>query len=211
MVPEDPPVGLATPDEVIQAIESLSPADHLRLIKAARICIGGTDYKEPMEILNEAFTRTLNGAVDGPGHKRRWQRKVEFVAFLIVTMEGLASDSRDSALQTKTAHLEGMVPEGGTVEQVLGGLGHTHAEALTQVLDDEDDARRAAKAQEALTLIYDHFADDQEVLWIIEGLKDDTPPAEVRRLSGMTQTQYETAKRRIRRAMEKLFSGKRPL
>lgn len=55
------------------------------------------------------------------------------------------------------------------------------------------------------------FANDDEVKWIIMGHKDGHSVSEICELANMTQTQYETARRRFRRGREKLFPGRRKL
>ena len=78
----------ATPDEIREAVDSLSKADWYRLRKFAEYYIfllsdkagdrGGSD------LLNEAFKRLLEGS-------RKWDKtKVDFMGFLFGTMESIA-------------------------------------------------------------------------------------------------------------------------
>jgi predicted RND superfamily exporter protein len=68
---------------------------------------------------------------------------------------------------------------------------------------------RQVRAKADLYKIEEHFSQDQEVTWIILGLKDELPPDEIRAMSNMTQKEYDTAKRRFRRGIEKIFPEKR--
>lgn len=197
----------ATLEEVSQAIEGLSREDLLRLVAAARSFMWGSDYIDSYELINEAVARTMNAADGGSG--RRWPTHVPFIAYMIKTMQGLANDSKGSLNHRKTTYLESITPEGASAEQVLGALGHHQADVLTQTIEVEETEEEAYQATSVLSAIEDHFSGDEDVSWIIQGLKDEMSAGEIRTLSGMDQTQYETARRRFRRGLGKLFPDKR--
>ena len=200
--------GLATPDDVCQAYEGLSDLELYRLHKAALIHLSGSDYSDPDEIINEAIIRTLKAANGGEG--RRWPKNVPLIAYLIQVVRGLASDSRESEHQSKTDWLEAMVPADATTEDVLGHLDHHHSDALTNIIELELSIERQAKAKADADRIEAHFSQNPQVTLIILGRKDDLSPGEIMEMGEMTQTQYDTAMRRFRRGIEKIFSEKRP-
>ncbi|WP_157040563.1 hypothetical protein [Polaromonas naphthalenivorans] len=204
---DDQPDNNATPEDVHQAIEALSNEDRYRLRKASMICLAGTEYQDPMELVHEAMVRTMSAANGGKG--RHWPKDVPFMAYMIQTLKGLADDSRQSAAQKKTDHLEVMAAEGATVEEALGRFGYCHSDVLSQAVEWEESENRQDRAKTDALLIDARFADDNEVTLIIMGHKDGLTPAEIRELGEMNQTQYETARRRLRRGLENLFPGRR--
>lgn len=199
---------LATPDDVCQAYEGLSDLELYKLHKAALIHLSGSEYSDPNEIINEAIIRTLKAANGGKG--RRWPKNVPFIAYLMQVIRGLASDSRESEDQSKTDWLEAMVPADATTEDVLGHLDHHHSDALTNIIEVEMNIERQARAKADADRIEAHFSQDPQVTWIILGRKEDLSPAEILEMGEMNPTQYDTAMRRFRRGIEKIFSEKRP-
>lgn len=207
MKPDDPPADAATPEDVHQAIEALSKEDRYRLRKAAWICLPGTEYQQPAELIHEAIIRTMSASNGGNG--RRWPKNVPFMAYMIQTIKGLADDSKESLPQKQTDHMEAMAIEGETSEDALGSSGHFNPDTPTQAIELEDVHRRQARAEADADLIDGRFVDDDEVMFIIMGHKDGMSAAAIREVSGMSQTQYETARKRLRRGLEKLFPGRR--
>ncbi|WP_275271782.1 hypothetical protein [Limnobacter sp. P1] len=201
------PNDTATPDDVRSAIAALSDVDNYRLRKAATYCLPGTEYQTPQELINEAVIRTMNAASGDRG--RRWPRNVPFIAFMMRTIQGIANDSRESAGQRVTDRIEELATEAVSVEQVLAQSEHYHPDIVTQALELEEANEREEQVKAIVGEIDDNFAEDEEVNWILMGIKDDLPASEVRELSGMTQSQYDTARRRFRRGLDKLFPEKR--
>ncbi len=207
MEPDDPPDDdCATPDDLRQAIEALTKEDATRLKKAATYCLFGTEYQNPMELLNEAFVRAMNAAYGGKG--RTWKKSVPFMAFMVMTIKGIANDSHESPAQKMTVHMEAMASEGATTEDALGALGHANPCVVEQAIEIEENQERRERAKADADAIDTHFANDDGVNWIIMGHKDGQTASEIREISGMGTTQYETARRRFRRGLEKLFPGR---
>lgn len=204
-MPDGQPIDFATPDDIREAISALSKADHYRIYKAARFCLWGTGYADPQEIINEAILRTMKAASGEKG--RHWPKDVPFVSYVIMTMQGLADDSRESVVQKKTDYMEAMAAKSETdcAEDVLGRHGHYHPDHLSRAVENEETRSREEQAKKIVDKIDEHFKGDDEVNWIIMGHKDGMGASEIRDLSGMTKTQYETARRRFRRGLDKLF------
>lgn len=200
----------ATADEIRAAIEALTDDELIRLDKAGRACISGSDFQDADEVMNEAVRR----AIDGCGKKtgRHWPiERVDFVAFLIMTMRGLASDSRDSELMVKTDHFDA-AEDDGSGSWTLDRLGHHTAGVEQRLVEAEEEAeedarvsRRQASAIADADRIDSHFAGDQEVAWLLMCLREEKVPSKARIAAGLTQVQYETIRRRMRRGSEKLF------
>lgn len=206
------PVGLsrgapATHDEVASAIERLSDADLLRLEKAASILLGGTEYSSPRELLNEALARTLQGGLGPEG--RHWPQGVPFTIFVKNAMKSIADTSRHSSHKTEEVLAGDLVNpdsvEGDPIEIFTGGIPAVEDQAIAL------EARQAKEKQNAadLAALDKHFSHDEQVNWIMMGIQDGISASEIQGLSGMTPTQYETAHKRFRRGLEKLFPGRR--
>ena len=204
---------LANADEMRSAIEALTDDDFTRLEKAGRACIPGSDFQKADEVMNEAVKRAIDGCGKRTG--RHWPiERVDFVAFLIMAMRGLANDSRDSELIAKTDHFDA-ADDGGSGSWTLDRLGHQTAGVEQELIDAEDAAeedarvaRRQASASADADLIDKHFAADQEVAWLVMCLREEKAPSKARIAAGLTQTQYETIRKRMRRGLEKLFPGR---
>jgi hypothetical protein len=198
---------LATPDELRQAIEHLSSEQLYKLNKAATYFLFGSEYQGPGELLNEAIMRAMSAAVGEKG--RGWRKSVNFMAFLMMCMRGIANDSAESFQQTRIKRIEELATDAKSGEEVLAAKGHRHLGHEDAIIQLEEIRERAAKAKADAEIVENHFANDSQVTWLIMGFKDGLGPHEVREMSEMTQTEYDTAKRRFRRGLDKLFPGRR--
>lgn len=200
------PEGATTIDDVRQAYEALTNDELYRLLKLARAFLTGTEYSDPRELLNEALLRTLRAANGEKG--RHWPKTVPFMAFLVRTMQGLADDSLNSSYIKQTQEIEALATEALTAEEAIGAQGHAHPDVVALSIEAGERADDRDQAEQDVARIDTHFAGDDEVGWLVMGHKDGLKAAEIRELSGMSQTQYETARRRFRRGLEMLFPGR---
>jgi RNA polymerase sigma-70 factor (ECF subfamily) len=173
-------VGNAATD-VAQAIHSLSDADLVRLKALARLWArglpGGLSWSD---VLHEAIARTLDGS-------RNWPAGVPILAFLSGVMRSICDDHwRRERLEhevlVRDADLEARCAAGG-------------AEGL--VVDPE----RMLGAAQRLAAVNQLFASDPIALKIVAGLADGLTAAEICKLYGMSQREYDTARKRMRRAL----------
>ena len=200
------PEGATTIDDVRQAYEALSNDELYRLLKLARTFLVGTEYSDPQELVNETLVRTLRAANGERG--RHWPKTVPFMAFMVQTMQGLADDSLNSWYVRRTQEMEELATEVLTADEAIGAHGHAHPDVVTVAIEAGEASEQCERAAQDAARIDEHFAGDDEVGWLVMGHKDGLKAAEIRELSGMTQTQYETARRRFRRGLEKLFPGR---
>jgi DNA-directed RNA polymerase specialized sigma24 family protein len=200
------PRGATTIDEVRAAIDALTDADRLRLRKTASILLAGSDYSDPQDLLNEAVVRTLRAAAGQKG--RHWPAGVDFIAYLVQTMKGLASDSRASVKVRPTRDLETLATESLTADEGLGAHGQFHPDVVTLAIEAGEAADARDAAAEDAAKIDAFFAGDEDVEFLIMGHRDELTPQQVRKDAGLSQTQYETARKRLRRGLEKLFPGR---
>jgi len=201
---------LATVEEVQQAIQELSNVDYFRLLKVARHKTGGSVFTDPAELVSQAvLTPYLAARGDGG---RRWKKGTNFIAFLTKTIQGLASDSRGSAQQRLT--VSNLVPgqEGEPDHDIFERPCFAKASVEEQVIAQETDrCSEPAEAVRELRLaeVKEYFKNDEEVGWIIKGIEEEKNAQEIQSLSGMSATQYATARRRWRRGLEAIARKRR--
>jgi hypothetical protein len=199
---------IATAEQIRAAIEGLTEEDYARLRRAGTAFLYGSEYIDPLELMNEAIARAMDGAGQTKG--RHWPLHVPFVAFLIMTMSSIANASTESLTQTATRSIADFVPDGVAYSDfALEPLRATSAEG--EQLDEEERASESARTAKVFADIEAFFADDEEVLMLVLCLRDGQRPREIQESAGMTVTQYNTARRRLRRGLTKLgLGGKRP-
>lgn len=203
----------ASVEELSHALTTLTAAEQLRLYARARLLVWGTEYTDPQELFNEAVKRALiaaNGSKQDGERGRPWPiDRVPLPAFLSGCMDSIANSSRESLDQTQTDRLEALTGESGDVDALLHQAGHWNTDVVEQAIEVEDTVDRQKRAQADAHLIETHFKDDQEVLAIIEGEKAEMPVADVLALFDLDQKTYDTARRRLRRQVDKLMPGRR--
>lgn len=203
----------ASVEELSHALTTLTAAEQLRLYARARLLVWGTEYTDPQELFNEAVRRALiaaNGSKQDGERGRPWPiDRVPLPAFLSGCMDSIANSSRESLDQTQTDRLEALTGESGDVDTLLHQAGRWNTDVVEQAIEVEDTVDRQQRAQADAHLIETHFKDDQEVLAIIEGEKAEMPVADVLALFDLDQKTYDTARRRLRRQVDKLMPGRR--
>jgi len=213
-VPTKPPSERhATIEELSRALTTLTPAELLRLFARARLLVWGTEYSNPQELFNEAVKRSLVAASDAKqdGERGRpWPiERVPIAAFLSGCMDSIANASRESLGQAQTDRLEALAGESGEVDTVLHRAGRWNTDVVEQAIEMEDTLDRQQRAQADVQTIEGHFRNDQEVLAVIEGEKAGLPVAEVLALFDLDQKAYNSARRRLRRQVDKLMPGRK--
>ena len=203
----------ASVEELSRALMMLTAGERLRLFARARLLLWGTEYTDPQELLNEAVKRALiaaSGAKQEGERGRPWPLdRVPLPAFLSGCMDSIADSSRESLGQTQTDRLEAIAGEAMDVDTMIYRAGGWNTDTVEQAIEVEDAADRQQRARADAQFIEAHFKDDQEVLAVIEGEKADMPVAEVLALFDLDQRTYDTARRRLRRQVDKLMPGRR--
>ncbi|WP_211230259.1 RNA polymerase sigma factor [Inquilinus limosus] len=161
-----------TEKDVRRALAALSEPDLLRLQAIARLRCRGLPGLDWQELLHEAVLRALDGS-------RPWPRDVPLIAFLAGIMRSLRSDHwrrQRGATMTLSAQ-------------------------AAEVADQAPDPERIAAASQALAAIDRLFADDPAALAVILGLSQGLSAEEIRRRTGLSETEYESTRKRMRRAL----------
>lgn len=161
-----------TEQDLRRALAALSEPDLLRLQAIARLRCRGLPGLDWQELLHEAVLRALDGS-------RPWPPDVPLIAFLAGIMRSLRSDHwrRHRAM---AAALSAQAAE---------------------VADQAPDPERIAAATQALAAIDRLFADDPAALAVILGLSQGLSAGEIRQRAGLSGTEYESTRKRMRRAL----------
>lgn len=166
------------PGDVGEALNALSDDDLLRLRALARLRArglpGGVAWSD---LLHEAMLRALEGT-------RRWPPGVPLLAFLAGIMRSLCDE------QWRRRRREGLLL------QADGTAAATMADAGSNA-----DPERVYAASEALAAVDRLFASDVEALKVIAGLTNGLAAEDIQRHYGLTSTEYDTTRRRMRRAL----------
>jgi DNA-directed RNA polymerase specialized sigma24 family protein len=166
-----------TPADVSHAIHSLSGPDLLRVKALARLWSRGLPGRiNWSDVLHEAIARALSGT-------RKWPAGVPILAYLSGIMRSICEDRwRREQLELNVFGSDcGLTPEDET--------------------DGTIDPERALAAAQALAAITQLFAADPLALKIIAGLADGRSAAEICEHYGLSEREYDTTRRRMRRAL----------
>jgi DNA-directed RNA polymerase specialized sigma24 family protein len=180
------PGGIArTTERVAHALRRLSDSDLLRLEALARLRARGLPAGIGWsDLLNEAIRRALDGS-------RPWPPGVPLLAFLAQIMRSIWSElcRRD------------------TLER---SIALTDRAAFCCTRTDEIDPERIVSAAQALAEIHKLFSRDPAALNVIAGLADGRTAQEIRDIHGISETEYDTIRKRIRRTLlrQGLVGGK---
>jgi RNA polymerase sigma-70 factor (ECF subfamily) len=178
--PPNPIVAEEPSRDVAGALVALSNADVLRLNTLARLWTRGMpETLSWADVLQEAIARALDGS-------RTWPPGVPLLAFLSGVMRSICDD-----------HWRHVVRE---AKVIVRGTDAADARA-EEVSVCHPDPERVVAAAQALSDIYDLFAGDGAALKIITGLADGLSAAEICDTYRMSQREYDTTRRRMRRAL----------
>jgi DNA-directed RNA polymerase specialized sigma24 family protein len=170
-----------TADDIARAIHSLSDADLVRLKALALLWTRGLPRSLSWsDILHEAIARALDGS-------RKWPSGVPILAFLSGVMRSICED------QWRRERLEGEVLARDVDAADLCAAGDTAGSAA--------DPERVVSAAQSLAVVWQLFAADPCALKIIAGLADGLTAAEICRVYGMSEREYDTTRKRMRRAL----------
>jgi RNA polymerase sigma-70 factor (ECF subfamily) len=182
------PSVLATDQRIVRPASTavtlglVTKMDLLRLKTLARLYARGLPPDVDWEdLLQEALTRVLVGTRVVPAD-------VPPVAFIAGVMRSLRSEHRRRFLRSRRH----VAPDQS---------GTSAASRDVDVRDESALPERIVSARQELAQIRRLFADDPVVLGIIDGLAAGLEPEQIRDRLDLTSTAYDTARRRMRRAL----------
>jgi DNA-directed RNA polymerase specialized sigma24 family protein len=171
-----------TPAARALALKLVSAMDLLRLKAIARLHARGLPPEvDWSDLLQEAFTRLLDGS-------RKCPEDVPIVVFLAGVMRSIKADHCRRARRA-AARLPQMRTELNLGDDLEGEVG-----------DPGPDPERSLIAMQQLADMYRLFADDPRALQVIEGLFEGWSPEQIRAKYDMSNTEYDSTRKRMRRA-----------
>lgn len=188
MLQNDLPDPVSVHRNIDEAISSISDADYLRLLKAARYLSGPSRYT-PEELLSQTLFKALDG-------ERKYNTEVRLISFLFMIMKSLVS----SDCKSQSRH----------PEISLDGQSHENGKALLEKLHDPySSPEDIVETEENLSLIRKGilylFNDNVVAQTVVEGIMEEMPPEEIQELTGLDSTGYASMRRLIRRRIDKAF------
>jgi len=184
----DPAEPVRARAEIASAIRAFTPAQWARLRRvAAHYSIG--DLMEAEDLLQEAF----RGALDG---ERKCPVSVDVVRFLAEAMRSVA----DGELK-RTKRRPALVPLPASGDPAAP-VPEPMDPALNAEERDED-----SRCQRQREQIIGLFTDDPAAEVIVEGLMEGMRGEDLRALTDLDQTAYQSKRRLIRRRIERFLRG----
>ncbi len=178
-----------TVEEARIAIAQLGPADMLRLAKAAAY-FGYRNGRLADDLRQEALVRVLDG-------RRKCPRTVKPALFLSNVMRSIASErDRDS----EHADLDEMEAIGAPAAASMSSHGSDLLEQVRAKIDGGQLLRKAL----------DLFEDNERAKTMFEGIVEEMEGQELRELLGVSQVEFDSLRRLVRRRLDKHFQGRKP-
>lgn len=194
----EPEESTATPAEITAAMEALTSADLFRLRDYARWRVRGLGRKAAGRTETELLADAMNATLEG---KRRWNKgRVDFVGHLIGAMRSISSHWRTQSKPVDEATLESDLLQRTDEGNILSPFDLVPSEDPPP--DEQLEANeRQREAKGRVEAIEKAFAADPVISLILHGLRQGMTPSEVRAGLELSQTEYETAMKRLRRKM----------
>ncbi len=166
--------------DVAAALGALSNAELLRLNALARVWTRGMPGTLSWaDVLQEAIARALGGS-------RKWPSGVPILAFLSGVMRSICDDHRRNQVREARVIVRSADAADARAEEVSVAT---------------PDPERVVAAAQALSDIYDLFVGDNAALKVITGLADGLTAAEICETYGLSEREYDTTRKRMRRAL----------
>lgn len=174
------------PDDIIEALESLSQSDKARLQRIAQSFarVMGIRWEE---LYGEALARTMEGRRNCPSH-------VEPFAFFVNVMKSLKSDDFRAGKRRKDCDFE-EISQGDLLDQ----RAHETAPSPEETLIAQETNAEWVQSYDRL---FDSFDDDEEIQLILLGMRDGLEGKALREEIGLDETTYNSARRRLRRKIQ---------
>lgn len=170
------------PAQTVLALELLGEMDLLRLKAIARLYARGLPPDVSWEdLIQEALTRLLVGSRVQP-------QGLETVAFVAGVIRSLRADYCRRA-HRRAPGRTGRLDEG------------TEALCEGELRETTPSPERALTAVQELAAIERLFSGDPTVLQIIAGLGEGHSAEQIREKTGLTRTEYDSARKRMRRSL----------
>ena len=190
-----------TPDEFACGIQDLSDADWVRLRKVAALRARNPAI-EADDLLQEAFHRALDG-------RRNCPVNVDLVRFLAEAMRSITDAELEKAGGRRRGNDEDEARKRDAPPRLVPIANHGGDETAVDPPDPKlDPEQRAGSGEEAAAMracLMSLFEDDVIAQVILEGMMEGIEGEELRKLTELDETAYQSKRRLIRRRIEKKF------
>jgi hypothetical protein len=175
-------------EEVLAALDGLTPLDLARLSDIERGHLGGTDFADG-ELLQEAIDFAVC-------EEKRCPRSVSFIAFLAQSMRNIAGRRR-------VALMRQVLPEDAEVgdgkhKSPLRDAGPSPEEAVIQ-------AEQARRASEVWAKLNPEYSSDEEMGMVLLGWENDMRGEALRDFVGIDQARLDYVIKKIRRIARRAY------
>jgi hypothetical protein len=184
----------------VDAIEKLTASYWNRLHKAASSFLYGTVFSHVDELVNETLCRCLSGS-------RNWPSNVPFLIFFTNAMESVADGDRNLIYKTRQVLATDLLPITNNEMEFdpIENFGNDNLSPDIIITTEEN----RLVAEEEYKNIENYFKGNETVEWVLLGIEDEMSASEIIEMSGMTKTEYESARKSLLRGLDKLFPGRR--
>ncbi len=176
-----------SPAELRAAIEGFSDTDWLRVKKAA-LYFSGRCGREWQDLRNEALLRSLDG-------RRKCPKDVPVTTFLGNVMRSIASEADPT---------DGHLPLSKQIETQ-----QETPSGLTSLTDPSDPVASTMDAQQLIARAIGAFDGDVVAETLFEGTVDGMEGEELRNLLGLSQKEFDSKRRFVRRRLNVQFERDR--
>jgi len=202
----------ASVDELVEAIAKLTPEERVRLYRSGNFLALGSEFTHGKDLLNEAVKRALIGTSGDrrEGERGRpWPKGVHIVAFLTECMRSIANGSQKSFKQAVDRRAEALTTDEGDGNPELSKAQHVQASVEAELVDREDQETKQKATEDDVAAIRKLFAQGDVVHEILDGEAAGMSTEDIREALGITATEYATARKRLRRTVDKHMPGRR--
>lgn len=177
-----------SPDEAERAINGLPDSYWLRLHRWATWRLFGNSVAEADEVIADVYERFCKGS-------RKWPIGIPIDTCFWNAVRSAVSGEWSKHTTNNAKHVS------ISSEEESYGFPSLDHEPLSRVVH----AAELQKHQRIVDHICGAFIGDRAVTAVLEGLEQDLPAREVQKASGLTETQYDSARKRLRRFINKHY------
>ncbi len=166
--------------EAAKALRRIGGADLLRLQRVAQFRASGIPHVEWEDLLHTAIERVIGGT-------RKWPKNIPLVQFTAGVLRSLASEcwAQHSRLKdVGVSHESDVSSTHSVIDSAASAISNPERELL---------------AKEELGRIEEMFIDDEAALSIVMAKAEGYSPSDIQETFDMSETEYASALRRIRR------------
>lgn len=183
--------------DFLDAVKNLTEAQKLTLYNFSAKRIAGTRYSNGIDLLHEAIDRVLSDSRD-------WRREICIGAFLYKAMESILSvDHRKKQKNRKQVPYEDWM-------ESIPAVGLEVENEFTLTPEELFEKRQEATIRrDVMSAARGRLARDDDAQAVLDGLADESTPAEVREARGMSEQAYKAARERIAKDIKTHGKGPR--